>query len=127
MIVGLLVIGSNQLTGINAISYYARQLFNKITEGDTEQSQLLVIILALTQVIATLISSRFVDRLGRKSLILGGQIFIAACLLAIFIFDELLSQTMGAGTANVFIILLIFLHLIGNNMTVGPCCIIYCT
>lgn len=126
-IIGIVVIASNQFSGTNAILYYAKQLFNKITNDNLQFSQMLIIALSVFQVLATLLSTQVVDKLGRKIMILRGQIFVALCLICITIFDKLLSQVLGSNVISICIIALIFLHLLAMNLTLGPCCIIYCT
>lgn len=125
-IIALVVIASNQFTGTNAILYYAKQLFNKITSNNSTYTQILIVLLSLLQVLSTLISTQVVDKLGRKSMILRGQAFIAVCLLGIFVFDKLLSSIFNALLRTIGVIFLIFLHIMAMNLTLGPCCIIYC-
>jgi hypothetical protein len=60
-------------------------------------------------------------------MILRGQASIAFCLLAIVIFDKVISQVVNTTVGNYGVISLIFIHLIIMNFTLGPCCIIYCT
>ena len=121
------MIASNQLSGTNAILYYAKQLFNKITNNDGKMSQNLIIILSFIQVIATLVSTQVVDRAGRKKMILRGQVFVAFCLICIFITDEIIGNSWGTHFNSITIIVFIFIHLLVMNLTLGPCCIIYCT
>lgn len=123
----MVVIASNQFSGTNAILYYAKQLFNKITNNDGSMSQLLIIVLSVIQVFGTVVSTRVVDRAGRKKMILYGQLFILLCLLLIFIIDELIGSRWGTSFNSIGIITLIFMHLFAMNLTLGPCCIIYCT
>ena len=125
--IALVVIASNQLSGTNSILYYAKQLFNKITDSDVSKSQLLIIVLSLVQVLATFVSSQVVDKVGRKKMILRGQASIAICLFGIVIFDKIVSQFIGTTVGNIGVISLIFIHLMIMNLTLGPCCIIYCT
>lgn len=120
------MIASNQLTGTNAILYYAKQLFNKITQNNATYTQILIVLLSLLQVLSTLISTEVVDKLGRKDMILRGQAFIAFCLLGIFVFDKLFSLIFNAMFGTIGVIFLIFLHIMTMNLTLGPCCIIYC-
>lgn len=124
--IALVVIASNQLSGTNSILYYAKQLFNKITDSDVSKSQLLIIVLSLVQVLATFVSSQVVDKVGRKKMILRGQASIAICLFGIVIFDKIVNQ-FGTTVGNIGVISLIFIHLMIMNLTLGPCCIIYCT
>lgn len=56
-------------------------------------------------------------------MILDGQLFVLVCLACIIAADRLLSSETGSKVLIVFI----FLHLIAMNLTLGPCCIVYCS
>lgn len=60
-------------------------------------------------------------------MILKGQAFLAFCLVAIFIFDKIFSSLLGQDIGTVGVVMLIFAHIFIMNLTLGPCCIIYCT
>ena len=81
------MITSGQLTGINAIFLYAKQLFKEITENDEHLSQQLMLGLAFCQLFSCSISGRFIDTFGRKYLLKRGQIGLVAVLAAIFLID----------------------------------------
>jgi hypothetical protein len=87
----------------------------------------LIILLSVFQVFATILSTLVVDKLGRKVLILRGQAFIAICLISITLFEEVFNELIGASATSIIVIIIIFVHLLGMNLTLGPCCIIYCT
>lgn len=53
----LVVIASNQFSGINGILFYAKQLFNKITAGREDYTQIIMVLLSLMQIVSTLLSS----------------------------------------------------------------------
>ena len=89
-LIAIVLIISNQVSGTNAILYYAKQLFNKITDGNTSISQILIIVMAGIQVIGTLISGAVVDRVGIKRMIVNGQVLIGACLLIIVLCNKIL-------------------------------------
>lgn len=122
LLVAVVVIASNQITGINGILYYAKQLFSKVTEGKEEYSQVLIIQLSLLQVVATLISTEIVDTIGRKRMLLTGQSLVGVILFSIFVFD-----TIGGKVGEFAVLILIFLHILVMNMTLGSVCIVYCT
>lgn len=45
--------------------------------------------------IATVISGKIVDRLGRKRMILFGQVFIGGCLIGIVFFNKIVGEVLG--------------------------------
>jgi MFS family permease len=83
----LVVIASNQFSGTNSILFYAKQLFNKVTDNDLHLTQILIILLSIVQLLAVIVSTQIIDKLGRKVMILKGQAFVAICLILIALFD----------------------------------------
>lgn len=83
--------------------------------------------MSLFQVFGMLCSTTIIDKVGRKNLILKGQILIGIFLFSIFIFNKLLDLVFGNHFVNYGIISLIFMHLFTMNITMGPCCAIYAT
>jgi hypothetical protein len=83
----LVVVASNQFSGTNSILYYAKQLFNKVTDNDLHLTQLLIILLSVVQLLAVIMSTQIIDKIGRKVMILRGQAFVSVCLILISIFD----------------------------------------
>ena len=123
--IAIVVIASNQLCGINAILFYAKQLFNKITNNENLLTQTLMVILAIIQIIATVISSFIVDRKGRRPMLLSGYVILVVLLVGIFLSDTFLSSSFH-NFSEVLIIVLLFLHIFVMNMTLGAICIVYC-
>jgi len=60
-----------QITGINAIFYYAPTIFEQ-AGGSTDSSFLQAIVVGLTNLFFTLVAIRLIDRLGRKPLLIIG-------------------------------------------------------
>lgn len=63
----------NQLSGINAIIYYAPRIF-VMTGLGTEASLLSTAGIGITNFVATLIALNFIDRIGRRKLMLIGSV-----------------------------------------------------
>jgi MFS family permease len=125
-IVGLFVIASNQISCINGIFYYAKQLLNSITK-DEDLSQNLLIGLAFSQIIANLFSGKLIDKYGRKSIFLKGQFLIVIILTLVFLLDLKQMSFLSLSYKHSMMILLIFLHVIVFNISLGPICIFYCS
>lgn len=62
----------NQLTGTNAINYYAPRIF-EMTGVSTEISLFLPIFIGLTKVIVIIIAMTVIDRFGRRTLLIFGS------------------------------------------------------
>ncbi len=94
--VGLAVF--QQITGINAIIYYADQIFAS-AGFVTPSSQTTVTTWAIggTNVLATLIAIAYIDRIGRRQLLLAGLFGMAVSLIAVGIaFQFIVAPKTGA-------------------------------
>ncbi|OIQ30311.1 MAG: MFS transporter [Bacteroidetes bacterium MedPE-SWsnd-G2] len=60
-----------QITGINAIFYYAPTIFEQ-AGGSTDSSFLQAIVVGLTNLVFTIVAIRLIDKLGRKPLLIIG-------------------------------------------------------
>ena len=71
MIIALGIAFFQQITGINAIFYYAPTIFEQ-AGGSTDSSFLQAIVVGLTNLVFTLVAIRLIDKLGRKPLLIIG-------------------------------------------------------
>ena len=103
MIIALGIAFFQQITGINAIFYYAPTIFEQ-AGGSTDSSFLQAIVVGLTNLVFTLVAIWLIDKLGRKPLLLIGTTFMTIALLmatlafndATYVFDEsTLSEEFG--------------------------------
>ena len=89
LLIGIVLCIFSQVTGINAIMYYAPEIFK--STGDGSGSALMQTVLVGTiNVLFTLVAIKYVDRWGRRTLLLAGCAGMAACLLVVggaFSFD----------------------------------------
>ncbi len=72
----------NQLSGINAILYYLNDIFASAGFGKVS-SDLQAIAIGGTNLLFTIIAMAFIDRVGRKRLLLIGAVGTAACLACV--------------------------------------------
>jgi len=88
LIIGFGLAIFQQLSGINAVLYYAPMVFANAGTG-LDAAFLMAIAVGLTLTIATVISMFLIDRLGRKPLlIIGTSIIIVAFGLVTYAFDQ---------------------------------------
>jgi sugar porter (SP) family MFS transporter len=86
LIITILMPFFQQFTGINAIIFYAPQLFSSL--GSSQESALLsTLIIGAVNVLSTLVAVFGVDRLGRRLLLLeaGFQMFVAEVIVAVLL------------------------------------------
>jgi len=125
-LIAIIVVASTQLSGINGIFYYAKQLFQDITGGDKLLSQQLMLGLALCQTISCLTIGRFIDLFGRKYLLMKGQQALIVILGVIFVMDNL-QDYYSSNVLHYLIIIMLYVHIIAFNFSLGPVCIVYAT
>ena len=80
LIVGLVLGVLQQITGINAVYFYATSIFKQTGIG-TDAAFASGILLSLTTVFFTIIAIFLIDRMGRRPLLIVGMAGIAASLL----------------------------------------------
>ncbi|MDD4645809.1 MAG: sugar porter family MFS transporter, partial [Bacteroidales bacterium] len=73
IIIGILVGAFNQLTGIGIVFYYSSQIFN-IAGFSSSSSMAQSVILGVTNLIFTLVAMAIIDKVGRKKMLLFGQL-----------------------------------------------------
>jgi len=88
MVIALGIAFFQQITGINAVFYYAPTIFEQ-AGGSTDSSFLQAIVVGLTNLVFTLVAIWLIDRLGRKPLLLIGTTFMTiALLMATYAFNN---------------------------------------
>ncbi|MBL7474096.1 sugar porter family MFS transporter [Robertkochia sediminum] len=79
IIIALGIAFFQQITGINAIFYYAPTIFEQ-AGGSTDSSFLQAIVVGLTNLVFTLVAIRLIDNLGRKPLLMIGTVAMTIAL-----------------------------------------------
>ncbi len=77
--IAFLVAMFNQLSGINAILYYAPRIF-ELTGLSSADSLLQPVVIGITNGIFTMLGLIIIDKVGRKKLLITGSIGMAICL-----------------------------------------------
>ena len=89
LLIGVMLCIFSQVTGINAIMYYAPEIFK--STGDATGSALMqTVLVGVINVLFTLVAIKYVDNWGRRALLLAGTAGMAVCLTivgAAFHFD----------------------------------------
>ena len=87
LIICLVLVCSNQFSGINAILFYAKQMFMRITDGDADLSQILIVLLGLAQTIAAWSGGIVTDKFSKKYCLIIGELIMVLVLGGIFVFS----------------------------------------
>lgn len=82
MLVGVVLALFSQITGINAIIYYAPEIFKSAGFG-TGSALLQTVLIGIVNTIFTFVAIYFIDKIGRKKLLLLGVAGMTLCLLGI--------------------------------------------
>ena len=100
LMIGIGLAVFQQITGINAIIYYADQIFSS-AGFTTQASQTTVTTWAIgaVNVLATLIAIAFIDRLGRRKLLLAGLIGMGISLIAVGVAFQFIVKNAGPAAA----------------------------
>lgn len=101
--VGMVAAGSSQIVGVNAIIYYAPTILTNVGFGQSGAILASVGIGSLN-VVFTIFALVFIDRLGRRPLILGGTVVVVVALILI---GALFTQPIEGGVAILLIAALI--------------------
>lgn len=82
MIIGMFLALFSQITGINAIIYYAPEIFKSVGFG-TDSALLQTVIIGLTNTVFTFVAIKFIDKVGRRKLLLWGVSGMIICLFGV--------------------------------------------
>jgi len=82
LLIGLSVAILQQITGINAVFFYAPMIFELSGVG-TNAAFMQAVLLGLVNLAFTLLALMLIDRLGRKPLLLAGLAGIAVCMFTL--------------------------------------------
>ncbi|WP_459979634.1 sugar porter family MFS transporter [Paenibacillus sp. YK5] len=113
LIVGVGLAILQQITGINAIMYYAPEIF-KATGAGTNASLIQTILVGLINFLSTILALWLIDKVGRKVLLLVGSSLMTLCLLVI---------GLAFHTGNTFgpvVLIFILLYVASFAISLGP-------
>lgn len=113
LLVGICLSILSQVTGINVIMYYAPEIF-KATGDGTSSALMQTVLVGGINALMTIIAIKYVDKLGRKKLLLIGSAGMAVCLAIIgFAFYNNM-------TAGYSVLLGILLYICFFAISLGP-------
>ncbi|MEA1652461.1 D-xylose transporter XylE [Nitrospirillum sp. BR 11164] len=110
--VGILLSVFQQFVGINAVLYYAPQMFQNMGM-DTNASLWQTVIVGIANVAFTLVATVSVDRLGRKPLLIAGGLVMTVSMLA-------LGTIFATGQAGLAALAAMLVYIAGFAFSWGP-------
>ncbi|MFZ4516431.1 MAG: MFS transporter, partial [Acidimicrobiia bacterium] len=132
LLIGLGLAIFQQVTGINAIIYYADKIFAAAGFTSTyDQTAATTWAVGAVNVLATLIAIAFIDRLGRRPLLLTGLIGMGLSLAVVgvcfFSLHEITptsstatSASSGTSTAGIFTLVALVVYIASFAFSLGP-------
>jgi sugar porter (SP) family MFS transporter len=122
VIVATVTMFFQQWTGINAVLYYAPQIFKQLGLSSNTTSLLATGVVGIVMFIATIPSVLWIDRVGRKPVLTIGAIGMATChiIIAVIVAKNIdsWSEHPAAGWAAVCMVWLFVIHF---GYSWGPC------
>ncbi|KAL2875206.1 hypothetical protein SGCOL_009640 [Colletotrichum sp. CLE4] len=122
VIVATVTMFFQQWTGINAVLYYAPQIFSQLGLSQTTTSLLATGVVGVVMFIATIPAVLWIDRVGRKPVLSIGAIGMGTCHLIIAVIlaknIDRFDQQPAAGWAAVCMVWLFVVHF---GYSWGPC------
>ncbi|XP_047238487.1 solute carrier family 2, facilitated glucose transporter member 8 [Girardinichthys multiradiatus] len=97
LLISILLMVFQQMTGINAIMFYAENIFE---QAHFKDSDLASVIVALIQVIFTGIAAVIMDRAGRKALLIISGFFMMISTTAFGVYFYLVSKTPSTASVS---------------------------
>ena len=118
LVVGVGMALIQQITGINAVMYYAPGIFQKAGFHKAGASVLDDLALAVLLTIVTFIASRIVDRFGRRALLLWGM---GGMVAALVVLGAAFDLTATVPVARWFVLGGLLLYIAAFAIGPGPC------
>lgn len=114
LLLGMLLFFFQQLSGINVIIYYAPTIFREIALGSHVVTLFATVGIGAINVLATLIAMRWVERLGRRPLLIWGFVGTAASLALIAVMTYLdIPQLRWVSVASLCVYIIAFAASLG--------------
>jgi len=120
--VGSLTMFFQQWTGINAILYYAPSIFKNLGLTGNSISLLATGVVGIVMFLATIPAVIWVDKLGRKPVLISGAFLMALCHFIVAILTGLYQSSWGSHVAAGWVAcVFVWIFAIGFGYSWGPC------
>jgi sugar porter (SP) family MFS transporter len=118
VVIGILLAVFQQITGINTVIYYAPTLLHQAGLGSSA-SLLANVGIGIVNVGMTVVAIRLIDRVGRRTLLLGGTIGMAIALFVVAATFAVSPNTLGQ-TASVVAVVSLVVYTGSFALGLGP-------
>ncbi|KAI9362198.1 general substrate transporter [Pilaira anomala] len=138
LILGILIQIFQQFTGINSIMYYAPTIFQQAGVADKAASLIASGVNGVLNVLSTIIPILYLDRLGRRVVLISGACVMGAAMLLCGIVmgatarvykneetDQMEVDMSGNTAASYFCIVMVYFFVAGFAYSWGPCGWVY--
>jgi len=113
LVVGVILAVMQQVTGINAVMYYAPEIFKQAGAG-TNAALIQTILVGFVNFLFTVISIYLIDKLGRKQLLLIGSAGMAISLIVISITFQSIEST------STLLLVFVLIYVASFAISLGP-------
>jgi sugar porter (SP) family MFS transporter len=125
LVIGIALAFLQQLTGINAVIYYADKIFAAAGfSSPASQSLATLVAIGAVNVVATFIAVAWVDRFGRKPLLMIGSVGMGVSLVVVGAMFEVLghqtSHMSGTSTTGVVTLIALVVFIASFAFSLGP-------
>ncbi|MCJ1338023.1 hypothetical protein MMC09_003307 [Bachmanniomyces sp. S44760] len=122
VIVATVTMFFQQFTGINAVLYYAPSIFNALGTSSNTTSLLATGVVGVAMFIATIPAVLYVDKLGRKPVMIAGGIGMGLCHMIIaVIFARNANQWASQKASGWAAVAFVWLFVVNFGYSWGPC------
>ncbi|KAF9565274.1 general substrate transporter [Agrocybe pediades] len=120
--VGTLIMFFQQWTGVNAILYYAPSIFNELGLTGNANSLLATGVVGIAMFLATIPAVLWVDKVGRKPVLVSGAFLMAGCHIIVAILTGLFRESWHSHVAAGWVACtFVWIFAIGFGYSWGPC------
>ncbi|KAH9634932.1 hypothetical protein HF086_017231 [Spodoptera exigua] len=118
LICGLGLMFFQQFSGINAVIFYTNNIFH--SAGSNISPVIATIIVGVVQTIATYLSSVFVDKAGRRILLLQSTSIMGLCLIILGIYFKMQKDGYNVSSFGWIPLVCLILFIVSFSMGFGP-------
>lgn len=118
LIICLCLMLFQQVSGINAIIFYANSIF--VSAGIEGNSELCTIVIGVVQVLMTFASTLLIEKAGRRILLLQSSVIMGICLAVVGIFFHLKNGGTDVSNLGWLPLVSLVLYIVSFSMGFGP-------